>query len=88
MLVTEVKAMSKNIENTKNKVDHNRPTEKYREDGCLQPSPSISLTDDHEIINLDGYEVSVGDLKEHVIDSYIYRKHLKELMTKSEGVKA
>ena len=58
---------------------HSRDAE-YRRDGCLQPSPSISLTDEHEIINLDGYITSVKDLKECVIDSYMYRKHLEKLM--------
>ena len=75
--------MIKNIENTGDTLAKKKYVE-YREDGCLQPPlPSISLTDDHEIINLDGYIVSVGDLKEHVIDSHLYRKHLK-LMKKAE----
>lgn len=84
--------MSEYIENSgdtliaqKNKNTTISSAVKYREDGCLQPPlPSISLTDEHEIINLDGYQVSVGDLKEHVIDSYMYRKHLKALMKEAQ----
>lgn len=83
--------MRENIENTgdtlvatKKYNPLQKGTVEYREDGCLQPSPSISLTDDHTIINLDGYIVSVGDLKEHVIDSHMYRKHLQELMKEVE----
>lgn len=70
---------------TKKKISPIHRTAEYREDGCLQPiSPSISLTDENEIINLDGYTVSVRDLKEHVIDSYMYRKHLQTLIQKAE----
>ena len=75
-----------NIENRKNMVQHsqfngNVETGKepgYHPDGCLQPT--ISLTDDETIVNLKGYTVSVAELKEHVIDSIMYRKHLRELM--------
>ena len=42
-------------------------------------SDTIFLKGDDTIINLDGYEVTLGELKEHVIDSVMYRKHLKEL---------
>ena len=77
----------KNIENSRDKVSQKNNV-KYREDGCLQPpSPSISLTDDQTIVDLDGYHVSVGDLKEHVIDSHIYREHIRQLM-RNEEVKA
>ena len=83
--------MIENIENngdtlvTKKKYNPINGTVEYREDGCLQPtSPSISLTDDHEIIDLDGYHVSVADLKEHIIDSYMYRKHLQEIKQEAE----
>lgn len=34
---------------------------------------------DDTIINLDGYETTLGELKERVIDSELYRRHLKEL---------
>ena len=81
--------MCVNIENTGDtlvatKKYNPNGTVEYREDGCLQPSPSISLTDDHTIINLDGYIVSVRDLKEHVIDSHVYREHLQALIKKAE----
>ena len=59
-------------------------TVEYKEDKGHPLSPSISLTDDHQIIDLDGYHVTVGDLKEHVIDSHIYRKHIRELIRKAE----
>ena len=42
-------------------------------------SKPIFLTPDM-IVNIDGKEFKVSDLKEHVIDSVLYRKHLKELM--------
>lgn len=77
--------MLENFENkgdtlvTKKKISPIHRTVEYREEGCLQPSPSISLTDDQTIIDLDGYHVSVGELKEHVITSHMYRKHLQEL---------
>lgn len=62
----------------------NDRTVEYKEDKGHPLSPSISLTDDQQIINLDGYTVTVGDLKEHVIDSVMYRKHLQELIEKAE----
>lgn len=80
--------MTTNIENIENRenrmVQHsqfngNVETGKelgYHPDGCLQP---ISLTDDETIVNLKGYTVSVAELREHVIDSIMYRKHLREL---------
>ena len=34
------------------------------------------------VVNIDGKEFTAAELKEHVIDSVIYRKHIKELMAK------
>ena len=34
------------------------------------------------VVNIDGKEFTAAELKEHVIDSVLYRKHLKELMAK------
>lgn len=80
----------KNRENSKNtlnrSVQHSQSFESvetgkelgYHPDGCLQPT--ISLTDDETIVDLKGYTVSVADLREHVIDSIMYRKHLREIM--------
>ena len=39
----------------------------------------IFLKGDDTVVNIDGYETTIGELKEHVIDSVMYRKHLKEL---------
>ena len=57
----------------------------YKDDKGNPLSPSISLTDDHETINIDGYTCTLADLKEHIIDSYMYRKYLKELISQREG---
>lgn len=35
------------------------------------------------IVDIDGKQFTVAELKEHVIDSVLYRKHLKELEGKS-----
>ena len=35
-----------------------------------------------DTVNIDGKEFTAAELKEHVIDSVLYRKHLKELMAK------
>lgn len=32
------------------------------------------------IVNIDGKEFTAAELKEHVIDSVLYRKHLEKLM--------
>lgn len=42
-------------------------------------TPTIFLKGDNTVVNIDGYETTIGELKEHVIDSVMYRKHLKEL---------
>ncbi|WP_305514428.1 hypothetical protein [Methanobrevibacter sp. V14] len=34
------------------------------------------------IVDIDGKKFTAAELKEHVIDSVLYRKHLKELMAK------
>ena len=46
----------------------------------MSNSNTIFLKGDDTEINLDGYKTTIGELKEHVIDSAMYRKHLKELM--------
>ena len=83
--------MIENVENSggiiapqKNKPIINRHVE-YKDDKGNPLSPSISLTDDHETINIDGYTCTLADLKEHIIDSYMYRKYLKELISQREG---
>ena len=47
-------------------------------------SNTIFLKGDDTIINLDGYETTIGDLKDRVIDSELYRRHLKELRGDTE----
>ena len=47
-------------------------------------SNTIFLKGDDTPIDLDGYKTTIGELKEHVIDSAMYRKQLKELMEDSE----
>lgn len=42
----------------------------------LQPGMSIVI---------DGVEMTVEEIKEHVIDSVMYRKHLEELMAKESA---
>ena len=32
------------------------------------------------VVNIDGKEFTATELKEHVIDSVLYRKHLQKLM--------
>ena len=32
------------------------------------------------VVNIDGKEFTAAELKEHVIDSVLYRKHLQKLM--------
>jgi hypothetical protein len=45
----------------------------------MKSSQPIFLKGDNTVVNIDGYETTIGELKEHVIDSVMYRKHLKEL---------
>ena len=45
----------------------------------MKQSKPIFLSEDM-VVNIDGKEFKVKDLKEHVIDSVLYRKYLKELM--------
>ena len=45
----------------------------------MNSTTPIFLKGDNTVINIDGYETTIGELKEHVIDSVMYRKHLKEL---------
>ena len=76
---------NENIENNGGTIVSTKNNVKYRENrGLTTPSPSISLTDDQTIVDLDGYHVSVGDLKEHVIDSHQYRQYIRELRDKAE----
>lgn len=44
-------------------------------------SPTIFLKPG-DTVNVDGVEMSYEDIKESKIDSILYRKHLKELMSK------
>lgn len=43
----------------------------------------IKLTSDMTV-DIEGKTFKVSELKEHVIDSILYRKHLKELMEASQ----
>lgn len=45
-------------------------------------SPNYLFLDETYII--DGVKVTGKDIKEHIIDSLIYRQHIKELMEESE----
>ena len=45
----------------------------------MSSTNTIFLKGDDTVVNIDGYETTIGELKEHVIDSVMYRKHLKEL---------
>jgi len=47
-------------------------------------SNTIFLKGDDTIINLDGYETTLGELKDRVIDSELYRRRLKELRGDAE----
>jgi len=47
-------------------------------------SNTIFLKGDDTIINLDGYETTVAELKDRVIDSELYRRRLKELRGDTE----
>ena len=47
-------------------------------------SPNYLFLDETYII--DGVKVTGKDIKEHIIDSLIYRQHIKELMEESEWV--
>ena len=42
------------------------------------PSPIFLKPD--TVVNIDGKEFTAAELKEHVIDSVLYRKHLQKLM--------
>lgn len=45
----------------------------------MKPTQPIFLTPE-TVVNIDGKEFTVAELKEHVIDSVMYRKHLEKLM--------
>lgn len=36
------------------------------------------------IVNIDGKKFTAAELKEHVIDSVLYRKHLQKLMEENK----
>ena len=42
-------------------------------------SSPIFLKGDDTVINLDGLEITIGELKSRVIDSETYRNYIKEL---------
>ena len=46
----------------------------------MSNSKPIFLKGDNTPINLDGYETTVGELKEHVISSHFYQQKLRELI--------
>lgn len=75
---------NENIENNGDTIVSTKNNAKYRETDNTTSVPSISLTDDQTIVDLDGYHVTVGDLKEHVIDSHQYRQYIRELRDKAE----
>ena len=49
----------------------------------MTPKP-IFLKGDKTVINLDGLEITIGELKQHVIDSTTYRKYIRELMEETQ----
>jgi hypothetical protein len=40
-------------------------------------TPTIFLKGDSTVVNIDGYETTIGELKEQIKDSIQYRKFLK-----------
>lgn len=45
-------------------------------------SPNTIFLKPEDTVNIDGKEFTAAELKEHVIDSVLYRKKIKELMAK------
>lgn len=43
-------------------------------------SPILFLTNDSQVVNLDGMELTVGELKEAVIGNAYYQNKLSELL--------
>ena len=44
----------------------------------MKPSQTIFLEGDDTIINIDGVEMTIKELKNHLIDLVIYRKHAQK----------
>ena len=46
----------------------------------MNSTTPIFLKGDNTVVNIDGYETTIGELKEQIIDSIQYRKYLKEMI--------
>lgn len=80
----------KNIENIRDsdtitipRTDYLRLVEENQKLHQLVSEPLI-LKGDNTQVNLDGLHITIGDLKEHVIDSHQYREYIRELRDKAE----
>jgi len=50
----------------------------------MNTNSPIFLKGDDTIVNLDGMELTVGELKDHVISSAYYKKELSKLIGRSK----
>ena len=46
----------------------------------MNSKPTIFLRDDQQVVDLDGMELTVSELKDAVIDSKLYRRELTRIL--------